>query len=334
MAPRVFVSHSHHDIVFTNRLVADLSAAGADVWVDVVGIERGDFQERINEALGACQFFVLVLTPEALAAPWVRMETNAAIKRKMQGQLQEILPIVASPIDPRAIPPTWDTFQRFDATLDYAHALAGITRALRLPVPSHGTPTISPQPLTPSPSTPLSRLSSPASFTPITQSMSPQKAQKSAGRSPRRRRKVLLITLLVVVFVGGTCTLSHVLFMKLGNVAAGTLANQAAMTFCSSVEEQGYPAAYQMLSKTSQGKISQEQFITHEQTLDATYGRIYICSLSDQGQTTVSDDLLSATMPFVVKRVNQENDASGTLKMVSEGSTWKLDAADPALTLI
>lgn len=110
MAPRVFVSHSHHDIVFTNRLVADLSAAGADVWVDVVGIERGDFQERINEALGACQFFVLVLTPEALAAPWVRMETNAAIKRKMQGQLQEILPIVASPIDPRAIPPTWDTF--------------------------------------------------------------------------------------------------------------------------------------------------------------------------------------------------------------------------------
>ena len=33
-APRVFVSHSHHDDTFTTRLVADLRAAGADVWVD------------------------------------------------------------------------------------------------------------------------------------------------------------------------------------------------------------------------------------------------------------------------------------------------------------
>jgi len=61
--PRVSVSHSHRDATFTNRLVADLSVAGADVWVDVVDIDRGDFQERIDEALGACQYFVLALTP-------------------------------------------------------------------------------------------------------------------------------------------------------------------------------------------------------------------------------------------------------------------------------
>jgi TIR domain-containing protein len=131
--PRVFVSHSHHDTDFTNRLVADLSAAGADVWVDVIGIDRGDFQERINEALEACQYFVLVLTPEALRSPWVRMETHAAIKRQAEGQIRQVLPVVALPVEPHMVPPIWNTFPRFDATSNYASALAGLSQALGLP---------------------------------------------------------------------------------------------------------------------------------------------------------------------------------------------------------
>lgn len=31
--PRVFISHSHQDDTFTGRLVSDLKAAGADVWM-------------------------------------------------------------------------------------------------------------------------------------------------------------------------------------------------------------------------------------------------------------------------------------------------------------
>lgn len=36
--PRIFVSHSHRDDAFTERLVRDLRAAGADVWVDLSDI--------------------------------------------------------------------------------------------------------------------------------------------------------------------------------------------------------------------------------------------------------------------------------------------------------
>lgn len=38
---RVFVSHHHtpEDDTFTARLVADLEAAGVDVWVDMCGCE-------------------------------------------------------------------------------------------------------------------------------------------------------------------------------------------------------------------------------------------------------------------------------------------------------
>jgi len=45
---RIFVSHSSKDDDFTRRLVADLRAAGADVWVDNV-IDYNDFIEAINE---------------------------------------------------------------------------------------------------------------------------------------------------------------------------------------------------------------------------------------------------------------------------------------------
>jgi hypothetical protein len=35
--PRIFVSYSRHDWDITQRLVADLHQAGAEVWVDVDG---------------------------------------------------------------------------------------------------------------------------------------------------------------------------------------------------------------------------------------------------------------------------------------------------------
>src|SRR5579885_1756844 len=83
-APRVFVSHSHLDDAFTRRLVDDLIAAGANVWVDVAGVGADDFQDRINQALVSCEWFLLVLTPSALRSPWVKMEVHAAIRLKVQ----------------------------------------------------------------------------------------------------------------------------------------------------------------------------------------------------------------------------------------------------------
>jgi hypothetical protein len=56
---RVFVSHHHSpdEDAFTARLVEDLKAAGADVWVDTTGIPSGRFVAKISEGLagnGSC----------------------------------------------------------------------------------------------------------------------------------------------------------------------------------------------------------------------------------------------------------------------------------------
>jgi hypothetical protein len=51
---RVFVSHHHspEEDTFTARLVADLEAAGPDVWVDIVGVAQRISSNAVTRRLG------------------------------------------------------------------------------------------------------------------------------------------------------------------------------------------------------------------------------------------------------------------------------------------
>jgi hypothetical protein len=134
--PKVFVSHSHSDDTFTNRLVDDLRQAGATVWMDNTDLGAGNFQQRISEALADCDWFVLVLTRAALASQWVRQEVDAANRLKHYGQMRDLIFIQAEPLEQRELPPLWGVFNIFDATTDYAAAL---NRALKaVGVAEHG----------------------------------------------------------------------------------------------------------------------------------------------------------------------------------------------------
>lgn len=150
-APHVFVSHSHQDDEFTDQLVRDLVAAGANVWVDTIELDRGDFMKRINDALASCEWLILVLSPASIQSGYVEMEVNAAINRVQQRFMKAVIPVLARPCDAHMIPPLWGNLHRYDATYDYKGALQGILRALGLiasPTP-HGPdpiPSIPPSP--------------------------------------------------------------------------------------------------------------------------------------------------------------------------------------------
>jgi Sulfatase-modifying factor enzyme 1/TIR domain len=156
---RVFVSHHHspEEDAFTARLVADLEAAGADVWVDVVGVGAADFQKRINEALARCNWFVLVLTPGAIASPWVEMEVHAAIRLKAQGRMRGIIQVMAETVPQDQIPPTWGIYAHLDAAHDYAAALKLTLRELGMsqPSPAPSAPPVQPAHTAPSDRFPL-----------------------------------------------------------------------------------------------------------------------------------------------------------------------------------
>ena len=86
--PKIFVSHSTNDNDFATKLVNDLNAAGAQAWMDMKDLGAGNFQENISKALADCEWFVLVLTRNALASDWVRMEVDAAIRLKHKKQIR------------------------------------------------------------------------------------------------------------------------------------------------------------------------------------------------------------------------------------------------------
>ncbi|HYB01471.1 MAG TPA: toll/interleukin-1 receptor domain-containing protein, partial [Ktedonobacteraceae bacterium] len=96
---RIFISHSHIDNEFGTRLAQDLQGSLGDesaVWYDVLGgLHGGDtWWEKIVEELTARKVFIVVLSPEAVASPWVRDEINLAWSQKNSKVGKLIIPLL------------------------------------------------------------------------------------------------------------------------------------------------------------------------------------------------------------------------------------------------
>lgn len=135
--PNIFVSHSHKDDSFAERLVADLRKAGADAWLDKTDLGAGNFQHRISEALGKCEWFVLVLTQSALESSWVRQEVDAANRLKHLGTIHDLIFVKAGPVEHLEVPPLWGVYNIFDATSDYLAAHDRVLKAVGLSRMTH-----------------------------------------------------------------------------------------------------------------------------------------------------------------------------------------------------
>jgi len=59
-----FLSYARKDTQFALRLVQDLRAAGADLWMDQIDINKGDhWDSAIGDALAKCPRLLVVLSP-------------------------------------------------------------------------------------------------------------------------------------------------------------------------------------------------------------------------------------------------------------------------------
>ncbi len=146
-AARVFVSHHHSpdEDAFTKRLVTDLEAAGANVWVDYRGITSEDFVKKIGEGMKGRQWLVLVMSPQSVTSPWVEREVNAALSEVTAKRMLGVVPIVMTPTDEQDIPILWRPLLRYDATRAYAPARDGLLHALGLRAAALGaTPQLAP----------------------------------------------------------------------------------------------------------------------------------------------------------------------------------------------
>src|SRR2546421_2507877 len=95
----IFVSHSHKDNGFGTKLVQDLRILlGSDtaVWYDTSGgLLGGDvWWRKIVEELTARPVFIVVLSPDAVASPWVNDEIDLAWHQKNSKTGKRIIPVL------------------------------------------------------------------------------------------------------------------------------------------------------------------------------------------------------------------------------------------------
>lgn len=127
--PRIYISHSNADNVFTRRLSDDLRAAGAEIWADFGSLSGGGFVQVMNEELSRSDWLIVVVSRDAVASHWVQMEVEAALSLVHGGQMKGIIPVTAAPA---AMPPLWNVYKGVDATRDYKTAIMDILKAVGL----------------------------------------------------------------------------------------------------------------------------------------------------------------------------------------------------------
>lgn len=91
--PRVFLSYTSDDEEIARRVAEALERAGIEVWWDKWCIAAGDsLRRKIDEGIGGCTHFLVLLTPRSINKPWVNQEMDAGLVRKLNDQCR-FLPI-------------------------------------------------------------------------------------------------------------------------------------------------------------------------------------------------------------------------------------------------
>lgn len=104
----VFVSHAHEDSAWCNMFVATLRQAGVDIWYDEHNLGYGRLMDEIERELRQRRVFLVILSPAAIASPWVRREVHAAMSLHDADPERIILPIISQPCE---VPLLWSEYR-------------------------------------------------------------------------------------------------------------------------------------------------------------------------------------------------------------------------------
>lgn len=131
-----FISYARADQDFALRLAHDLRAAGADIWLDQLDIASGQrWDHEVHRALGACESFIVVLSPTSVASENVLDELAFALDKK-----KTVLPVLYQSCD---MPFRLIRIQYSDFTGEYARGMKNLLSVLKIPAPK--PPTAAPQ---------------------------------------------------------------------------------------------------------------------------------------------------------------------------------------------
>src|SRR6266481_551265 len=91
----IFISYSHRDTEFVDRLSAQLVLHKARVWVDRWELNVGDsLIDRVQSALQTATALVVVLSKGSVESEWCRKEFSAGLLRELEERRVVVLPVL------------------------------------------------------------------------------------------------------------------------------------------------------------------------------------------------------------------------------------------------
>lgn len=102
--PKVYLAHASEDKSMVRPIAEYLMANGVDVWFDEWEIEPGDsLRQKMEEGLGEMTHFMVILTPASILKPWVALEIDVGIVKRVGGE-SRMLPVVVG-LEPKQLTP-------------------------------------------------------------------------------------------------------------------------------------------------------------------------------------------------------------------------------------
>lgn len=96
----VFISYSHNDKVFVDKLAAHLVKNRARVWVDRWELKVGDsIIQRIQSAIKEADALIVVLSKAAVESEWCKKELTAGLVRELEEKRVVVLPVLLEECD-------------------------------------------------------------------------------------------------------------------------------------------------------------------------------------------------------------------------------------------
>lgn len=91
----IFISHTHSDKLFAERIALDISDYDINVWIDEAEIKLGDsLIQKIREGIDNVDYLAVILSPESIKSEWVKKEVDIAMNQEIKGKRVKVLPLM------------------------------------------------------------------------------------------------------------------------------------------------------------------------------------------------------------------------------------------------
>lgn len=124
----LFISYSHEDKTFVDRLAARLVEARVYIWYDRIGIKVGEsLLETIAGTIAEADFLAIVLSKASVQSAWCRQELNAGLIRQLAERRVIVLPLLIEECD---IPLLLRDKKYADFRADFEHGFQELREAI------------------------------------------------------------------------------------------------------------------------------------------------------------------------------------------------------------